>query len=341
VEAALYNLFIYYPNRATDTNYAGFLHLEYKLTDALTFIGGVRDSHENKQFLFNERDIPGTPSRVFGAGLYELGRTSYNHVDYRAGLQYQFTPSFMAYAAISTGFRAGGFNPRPAAADQVVPYGPEKLTNYELGVRNEFFDHRLRFNNTAYYGNYKDIQLTARAIALDGFPDQITTNAGTAHIYGFESEAEGQLTNWLSLNATGSYTGFEYIDLGNAAGVTGGPTLESQQVFTPRWKLNGGVQMNLPLFETYGKLVFNLDYTWQSKEYTDAANSQVLAISSYGLLNGRLTFNTKNDWSISLAGTNLTDKFYWATTNFISGNYQWKGVPGLPRQWNLGLKKSF
>ncbi|HVW70803.1 MAG TPA: TonB-dependent receptor, partial [Steroidobacteraceae bacterium] len=193
VEAALYNLFIWYPNRAWDTNYAGFLHLEYKLTDALTFIGGVRDSHENKRFLFNEHDIPGTPSNVFpGAGLYDLGRTGYNHVDYRAGLQYQFTPDFMAYAAVSTGYRAGGFNPRPAAADQVVPYGPEKLTNYEVGTRNEFFDHRVRFNNTAYFGHYDDIQLTARSIAPDGFPDQITTNAGKARIYGFETEGEGR-----------------------------------------------------------------------------------------------------------------------------------------------------
>jgi len=342
VEAALYNLYIYYPNRAWDTNYAGFLHLEYKLTDALTFIGGLRDSHESKQFLFNEHDIPGTPSNVFpGAGLYDLGHTGYNHLDYRAGLQYQFTPSFMGYAAVSTGYRAGGFNPRPAAADQVVPYGPEKLRNYELGIRNEFFDHRVRWNNTAYYGKYEDIQLTARAIAPDGFPDQITTNAGTAKIYGFETEGEGQLNHWFSVNASGSYTGFKYTDLGNAAGVSGGPTLQSQQVFTPRWKANAGFQANLPLLSTYGKMVFNMDYTWQSRMFTDAPNSPQLAIPAYGLLNGRLTFTTRQDWTISLAGTNITNKFYWATTNFISGDYQWKGVPGLPAQWNLSLRKNF
>ncbi len=342
VEAALYNLYIYYPNRAWDTNYAGFLHAEYKITDALTFIGGVRDSHENKRFLFNEHDIPGTPSDVFpGGGLYDLGRTGYNHVDYRAGLQYQFTPDFMTYAAVSTGFRAGGFNPRPAAADQVVPYGPEKLTNYEIGTRNEFFDHHVRWNNTAYYGNYSDIQLTARSLAPDGFPDQITTNAGKARIYGFETEAEGQLTDWFSVNAAGSYTAFTYTNLGAAAGVAGGPTLESRQVFTPTWKLNGGVQLALPLLQDFGKLVFNLDFTWQSIEYTDAPNSPQLAIPAYGLLNGRLTFTTKRDWIVSLAGTNITDKFYWATTNFISGNYQWKGVPGLPAQWNLSVRKAF
>ncbi len=332
VMAALYNLFIYYPNRAHDTNYAGFLHVEFKLTDALTFIGGVRDSHENKNFLFNEHDIPGTPSNVFpGAGLYQLGKTSYNHVDYRAGLQYQFTPGFMAYGAVSTGFRAGGFNPRPAAPDQVVPYGPEKLTNYELGTRNEFLDHRLRLNNTIYYGTYSDIQLTARSIAPDGFPDQITTNAGKARLYGFETEFQGQANDWLALNAAGSYTHFNYTDLGAAAGVSGGPTLQSMQVYTPRWKFNAGAQITIPLLENYGKMVLHTDVNWQSLEFTDAPNSRQLEIPAYGLLNARLTFTTNDNWSISVAGTNITDKFYWSSTNFISGDYQWKGVPGLPR----------
>lgn len=342
VEAALYDLFIYYPNRAWDTNYAGYAHLEFKLTSKLTFIGGLRDSRENKRFLFNEHDIPGTPSDVFpGAGLVDLAKTSYNHVDYRGGLQYQFTPGFMGYAAVSTGFRAGGFNPRPAAADEVVPYGPEKLTNFEVGTRNTFFHDRIRLNNTVYYGNYNDIQLTARSIAPDGFPDEITTNAGKAHIYGYEMELQGQLTDWLELKGAGSYSGFKYTDLGAAAGVAGGPTLQSMQAFTPRWKLNGGVQVNLPLLKAYGAMVFNTDFSWQSLEFTDAPNSPQLEIHGYGLLNMRLSFTTNDDWTISLAGTNVTDKFYWETTNFISGDYQWKGVPGLPAEWSLSLRKRF
>ncbi len=188
VMAALYNLFIYYPNRAHDTNYAGFMHVEYKLTDALTFIGGVRDSHENKSFLFNEHDIPGTPSNVFpGAGLYEEGKTSYNHVDYRAGLQYQFTPEFMAYADVSTGFRAGGFNPGRQRRTRSCPMAPRSSPATRSAPATSS-QPPAQLNNTIYYGNYEDIQLTARSIAPDGFPDQITTNAGKAHIYGYETE---------------------------------------------------------------------------------------------------------------------------------------------------------
>ena len=38
----------------------------------------------------------------------------------------------MAYATASTGFKAGGFG---LAGNAVIPYDPEHLTAYELGIR--------------------------------------------------------------------------------------------------------------------------------------------------------------------------------------------------------------
>ncbi len=240
VTAELYDLYIGYPNRAKDTNYAGFLDAEFKVIDTLTLIGGARETHEAKSYLFHIYDIPGTPGDSFPVPLYELTHTGYTHFDYRVGLQNQFTADFMGYATVSTGFRAGGFNPRPAAADQVVPYGPEKLINYEVGARNEFSITAIRFNNTLFYSTYDDIQLTAQRLIPGEFPIDVVTNAGKARIYGYEGELEGRLSSWLTLNASGSYNDFRYTNLGAAAGVAGGPTLESMQVFTPRLKADVG-----------------------------------------------------------------------------------------------------
>ncbi len=179
VMAALYNYFNSHDDPAKDEAYAAFVHSEFKLTDTLTAIGGLRESRESKDFVFNNQDIPGTGANSFPGGLIKPTSTSFSHMDYRFGLQNQFTATFMAYANVSTGFRSGGFNPKPSTAGQVIPYGPEKLTSYELGTRNEFFDRRVRFNNTIYYGSYKDIQLTARLVDTGtGFPANIVTNAG-------------------------------------------------------------------------------------------------------------------------------------------------------------------
>ena len=41
---------------------------------------------------------------------------------------------------VSTGFKGGGIGPRPFNPAQVQPFGPETLTNYELGLKTDLFD---------------------------------------------------------------------------------------------------------------------------------------------------------------------------------------------------------
>ncbi len=342
IVAALYNLYIDTDSQPYNSNYAAYLHTELKLTDALTFIGGMRQSHENKTYLYVENDIPGTPGDSFPGGFYYPARTGYNHFDYRAGLQYQLTPSFMAYWDISTGFRGGGFNPRPSIPAQAIAYGPERLISYEIGARNEFRERRVRFDNTAYFSRYRDVQLSANLVDVgSGFPDVVVTNAGAADIYGFESELEADLAGWLSVDATGSYTHFKYTNLGLAAGLANGPTLDTNQVYTPTWKFDAGARLTLPLLERYGRLTLNADFSWRSLQYANAANAPQMAIPAYGLLNARLSLAMKHGWTVALGGTNLTNQFYYSAKNFISGDYQWKGVPGLPAEWGLTVRRSF
>ncbi len=342
IYAALYNLFIDTDSRPSNTNYAAYLHTEYALTDALTLVAGLRQSYESKTYLYIENDIPGTPSNSFPGGFYDPAHTGYNHFDYRFGLQYQVTPDFMTYVDVATGFRGGGFNPRPATPAQAVGYGPERLISYEIGARNEFLDRRIQFNNTGYFSHYTDIQLTANLVDVGtGFPDAVVTNAATADIYGFESELRADFNSWLSLNGAASYTHFRYTNLGLAAGFVNGPTLESDQVYTPTWKFNMGAKAALPLLQRYGKLTLESDFSWRSLQYADAANSPQLAIPAYGLLDARLEMAMEHGWLVSLGGTNITDRFYYSAKNFISGNYQWKGVPGLPAQWYLSVRRSF
>ncbi len=336
VTASLYNYYNTHDDPAKDEAYAAFVHSEFKLTDQLTLIGGLRESSETKHFVFDNMDIPGTGANSFPGGPDQAHVNSFSHLDYRFGVQEQFTPTFMAYADVSTGFRSGGFNPQPSNASQVIPYGPEKLTSYELGTRNEFFDRTVRFNNTLYYGKYEDIQLTATLanVGGSGFPANVVTNVGAATIYGYESELQADVNPWLSFNGSGSYSHFKYTSLGLAAGLTSGPTLNTMQVYTPKWKANVGAQVNLPWFSNYGKLTFNTDFSWQSLQYDDQPNSPQLAVPAYGILSARLSFATVKDWTVTLAGTNITDKFYWSIRTSSRATNQWHGVPGRPAEWD-------
>src|SRR5690606_35783234 len=130
---------------------------------------------------------------------------------------------------------------------------------------SEFLDRRIRWNNTFYYADYSDIQLSGRTTSIipgGEFPVTVIINAAKAKIWGIESEFNADVSDALLIYASGSYTKFKYEELG-AAGpdfVGNGPLLTSNQRFTPKWKLNLGFQATLPLSEDVGSLVFTGDY---------------------------------------------------------------------------------
>lgn len=347
IQAAIFNLYIAVNSFPRSENYAGFVHGEFEIVDGLRIIGGLRQSHEDKTYRFIENDVPGTPSNVFPGGLDVDPETSYDRTDYRIGLQWQVAPEHMIYANVATGFRGGGFNPRPSNLQTVVPFGPESITSYELGHRSEFFDRRLRWNNTVYYSDYQDIQLSGRITSITpggSFPVTVLTNAAKARVWGLESELNAELSDFITINAAGSYTDFKYQDLGAAAALsaTSGPTLDSTQRYTPEFKFNVGVQATLPILESVGTVVLNADYAYQTKQFPDARNLPELAIDAYGTANARLTFTTLDeDWSLSLIGYNVFDEEYFYNRNYISGNFQLKGNPAPGAEWAISLRRNF
>ncbi|MEJ0034767.1 MAG: TonB-dependent receptor [Gammaproteobacteria bacterium] len=347
IEAAIFNLYIAVNSFPKYENYAGFVHGEYEIVDGLKVIGGLRRSHESKVYRFIENDIAGTPSNVFPGGLDVPARTEYDRTDYRVGLQYNLNPNHMLYANLATGFRGGGFNPRPSNPQSVVPFGPESQKSYEVGVRSEFLDRRLRWNNTAYFSDYKDIQLSGRITSITpggAFPVTVITNAAKAHIYGFESELQADLNEVFTLTSAASYTKFKYEDLGSAAALaaTSGPTLDSHQRYTPEWKVNAGVLATLPLLQSLGKVTLSADYSYQTSQYPDARNLPELEIPGYGVANARLTFTrAEGSWSASLIGSNLLGEDYFYNKNYVSGNFQLKGNPAPGTEWGVSFRKNF
>src|SRR3984893_9239453 len=192
---------------AKDKNYAVFLQGIFHVTDQLSATAGVRWTHEKKEYTYFS---------FFGsAGPYE---TSYNHTDFRGALQSRWTPSFQTYASVSTGFRGGGFNPRPFSPTQINSFGPEKLTEFEVGAKSEWFDRRLRANVAGFYGLYRDYQLNSQVIDAAGNPyTGIQNISGGANISGGELEIDATPIHALTVSLSAGYTHFQY-KLGNSVG---------------------------------------------------------------------------------------------------------------------------
>ena len=338
-------------NDPTVTNTeAGFGNLEWKATDKLTFAGGVRYTHERKSYTFERLNIDGvTAYPVLGGlnghtGVYDGG-----HWDYRADVQYQWTPDVMTYASFATGFKGGGISPRPYIAAQVTPFGPESLDAYEVGFKSYWFGRHMKVNVSAFYNNYNNYQAPA-AVCTDStgapIPEPFGTilcgeyqNVGDATIKGVELETEIHPIAGMTIDAAVSYLKFAFtkITQPTTAVIVGA---SAPGIGDLKWNI--GAQYDLP-FIMGGTLTPRLDVN-HTPGYCNGLNATLNCNPlsknySYTLLNARLTYRAaEGGWSTSFEVTNVGNRLYYL--NKFASSYT-EAQPGMPREWTVSVRKVF
>jgi len=333
-----------------ETYKAGFLNVDWLITEQLELNAGVRYTKEDKTMVYGRLGVPGNtyPGGVAPqvAALNNVqGRFSGNKTDYRAALQYTWVPGFMTYADVSTGFKGGGVNPRPFYAAQAFAFAPETLTSYEVGVKSDWFDRRLRVNAATFFESYKDIQLVVNNCAFVGaqfaVPCAAPINAGAAHLDGAELEIEARPNRSLSVDGSASFLHFNYTSL-SALAVGSGIASGMTTPFAPRWKYSFGAQYEVFLGR-FGSLTPRLDLSHQSAFYGNAVNAIYNRVGSYTLLNGHLTWRGEDDrWQVALEVKNVTNKlYYYGTFDNRSSSQTVMGEPAPPREWAVTLRRSF
>ncbi|MBZ9648373.1 TonB-dependent receptor [Sphingobium sp. 3R8] len=324
----------------TSGSIAGFVHGTYQVTDKLNLTLGYRYTHDKRDYTFNR--TPNTPGAALTASTDGLtSKFRGNSSDYRATLDYRWSNAFMTYATFSTGFRGGGINPRPFVPSQVQAFGPERLQNYEIGFKSDLFDRKLTLNVSAFFDKYKDIQESITS-GYGGFPiSAIPLNSGDAHLKGAELEFSARPAQGLSFDGSLSYIDFKFKRL-SADALASGLTYDMISPFTPKWKASIGAQYQIPL-GTFGTLTPRLDVNYQSSLYTQAVNSAFNQLSGYTVLNGKLTLVPESSpWQLSLAVTNLTNKYYYLNIDdTYPGTGSTRATPARPRTVFLSVKRSF
>jgi iron complex outermembrane receptor protein len=345
------------PDRTPAKAKAGFANIDWEIVPGLTFNGGVRYTDESKHYHYFRLNPDGTINpyldpvgAVNGAGTPGaltglVAKYHGNRWDWRAALNYRFSPEAMVYASFATGFKGGGTNPRPFFASQALPFKPEVLYNYEVGLKTDLFDRRLRFDIDAFYGIYRDIQIGVSVCPVANPNEQVPcaalVNGGNAHEKGVEAEFTARPIDGLSIDGSASYLDFHYTFLNPAVTTT---AIDDPRAGAPKWKWTLGAQYQADL-GAYGFLTPRVDATYQSKTYTGFKyNGVPQNIGAYTLVNARLTWQNKDkDLSVSLEGTNLTNKYYYVTLFDLraAGAGLDKAQPGRPREWAVTVKKTF
>ena len=117
---------------------------------------------------------------------------------YKFNLTWKPTRDVLLYATTSDGFRPGGINRIPG----VPPYRPDYLTNYEIGWKTSWLEHRLRFNGALFHEIWTDAQFGVTG-PVNGILEIV--NAGGAHVDGVETDVGAVLGHGLTLSGAATW----------------------------------------------------------------------------------------------------------------------------------------
>jgi len=322
---------------------SAFAHTVWHPADGLNFTAAIRYTEDSKKFTFNRYDPNGEPHPLLGALVDFPVTYEGDRVDYRLGVDYAWSPEFMTYAQVSTGYKGGGVNPRPFFTSQALPYDPEKLTAYEIGFKSQLADGRITLNAAAFYNRYKNFQSTLLACdsvsPFPGAPCSQSTNVGDAEIRGFEAELFMEPVDGLTFDGSLGYLDFKYTDVNPDTGIT----LDMTNVYTPEWTAAAGVQYALDLGGS-GTIIPRFDLSYRSRVEGDAVNNPLSSLPGRALLGAKLTWRSADeDWEAQLAVSNLTDKFYYNSTFILPSApyFAAVGVVGAPRTILFTIKRKF
>jgi iron complex outermembrane receptor protein len=332
---------------------------------ALTLTAGVRYTEESKSYTFVRLNPDGvTPNPFLGALNGVTGNYAGNKVDYRASLDYRFSPELLVYATVATGFKGGGIGPRPFNPAQAQPFNPEKVTSFEVGFKSDLLDRRLRFNVSAFYNKFKDAQLTLLSCPQFGGPGPcaLPQNAGDADIKGFEAELFATPVHGLQIDGSLSLVDWNWkcvaiqvvrpLAVGETNICSSDPTIISRLNPQPpiKWQWSAGIQYAIPVGGNGDTLTPRFDAAYQGQLFgsttvpTNAVIAGLDTLAGRTIANARLSYkNVEHDFDISLEVTNLFDKYYYQTNFDLTGAGAGliKAQPGRPREWAISVKKRF
>jgi iron complex outermembrane receptor protein len=320
--------------------------------EGMTITGGIRYTEEHKDYTFIRRNLnntaPLTPD-PFGLALLNQLTANYDgdRVDWRLSVDYRFSPEVLVYGTVGTGFKGGGVTARPFLPRHAIEgtFGPETVTAYELGIKTDLLDRRLRLNLAGFYNDYKAIQLPlSDCTAYGGGPCAVVANAGDGKMWGFEAELSATPVDGLMIDASLSLIGSEYSSISPAVGGTITP---GSPIVSPETQWSAGIQYEIDMADS-GSITPRFDVAYRGQQFAGTALSAVSPdldyYPSYVLGNARLTWrNVDRDLSISFEVTNLFDEYY--TPSRFDAVYGFAGtayaVVGAPREWRVSVKKTF
>lgn len=281
--------------------------------------------------------VPTTPviPLANGVGVIQISNApvntggSYSRVTWKVSAEYDLAPDNMVYAAVESGYRAGGFQ----LAEGNPAYDPEFITAYSIGSKNRFLDNKLQLNLEAFLWKYRDQQIGYFTVDFaSGVLINRTANAGRSTIKGFDIDLIAKPTRHTTLSAQVQYLDTKYDSLhlftapprDNIAcpftlmtTSSGAPLLVGGQqakdfncsgnplLFSPKWSVNLGAEQVVPLGGRF-ELAGSVNTSWRASQWGAFEYLAFEKIPAYWSTDLNLTLrDSEGGWSIGGYVNNL------------------------------------
>lgn len=333
----------------TTSSYAAYGQAALPIGHATKLTLGLR-------YTIEERSVQASAERQFDSapfvrpipGLPLLGQeplrnsATYGELTWRASLDHHFSDALMGYVSASRGFQSGGWN---LQTPQNPAFDPERLDDFEAGIKFVDRQGRFRADANAFYYDYADLQVTA--LTQIG---QATTNAASAQIYGLELQVDARLGERTNVTfgaqlLRAQFRGFPNAICTNFAAPAvmpfGSITCDAtgnDLPFAPEFKFNLGPRHEVSL-GTAGTLLLSANLAYNSGYFAEPDN--VVRQQAF------VTIDASAEWrpirrgpSVRLWVLNLTDAQYYNALATV----QTVGIlhnPAAPRRFGASIAYSF
>jgi outer membrane receptor protein involved in Fe transport len=346
--------------RARDTQLAGFAQTDFKITDRLTLITGLRVSDNKVEFNADYASPENNQNSPFGAPgpvlppLYSTASldTSESAVTPKIGLSYQMNENNLFYATAAKGFRPPGASQRvPVTCDvdvadfgyvdsngnpqQPLQYKSDTVWSYEIGSKNRVLGGRVAIDASAYQIKWKDIQTS---LFLPTCFESFVANTGKATSEGFDLGLMLFPVENLSITANVGYNKSKYTTNGVAPS---GAVIVRKDSFVqgapPPWIYSISAQYDFSVSDRR-KFYVRSDVTYSGTERlagpTDPTNVQFdpeLAVTgSYSIVSARVGTELFGA-DVSVFANNLTNENPELALNNSFNPYSWTDQTVRPR----------
>jgi outer membrane receptor protein involved in Fe transport len=214
-------------------------------------------------------------------------------------IAYDLSESIRLGVSYSKGFQAGGIS-FAVFQGEAVPYDEESIDNYELFLRQQYFDGKLRLNVNVFYFDWSDQQVTTTLAGGVPIFDDIVVNTGESEVTGAEFEVEWQASSHLNLFVNFGITDTEFKQFMHNGVDLAGMSFPQAPEFTANL---GG------LYQSDNGFFTSLTYSYTDKTYSRIDSPQFTKIQNRSLLSGRFGYQ-QDDWRAYIWGNNLLDDEY-------------------------------